>query len=250
MSNRAIHILFGAIIGGLLVFAATIFLQNSSVSMFGNENFPIFFAVQNDVSILVPSASEERDGVHFEGGMQEVMAWGPLTYTVEPDGSAWIDDTPAMRKIHVNLQGEVIEVNPYAYGQQPRETYSEDQALSAELVETRTRLTQEALYDAFTVSSSEVYYWGTSPEGFQYWKTTETRQDANGVLRVHTFLQILDVSGTTFAIAELPTSSQYTYVFNGGIFVDPERNIAYFMTTSPTGVRIHSVDWIQVQVNR
>lgn len=246
MSIRSIHILFGAIIGGLLVFAATIFSQSSSLSMFDNGNFSTFFSDQNDVSITVPSATEERDGVHFEGGVPEIMAWGPLTYTVESDGSAWIDDTPAMRKIHVNLQGEVIEVQSYAYGQQPRETYAEDQARSNELVETRTSLTQEALYDGFTVSSSEVYYWGTSPEGFQYWKTTETRQDANGVLRVHTFLQIRDVSGTTFAIAEIPTSSQYTYVFNGGTFVDPERNTAYFMTTSPTGVRIQSVDWMKV----
>ncbi|HBO99753.1 MAG: hypothetical protein UU48_C0009G0017 [Candidatus Uhrbacteria bacterium GW2011_GWF2_41_16] len=236
-----ISFLIIAFFGGMIGFFIA-----SKPSPVKDELFSEFIKTQKNVSIVVPVVNKEKDGVHFEGGTPETVAWGPKTYSVGTDGTIWIDDTPAMRKIHVDIGGNILEVQPYTYGNQPKETFSENQKLSPQLEETRIRLTQKTLYEGFIVSSSETHYWGTSPEGFQYWQTVETREDVGGMLRVHTFLHVTDVSGITFAIAELPTSSQFTQSFNGGIFVDPERNATYFMATSPTGVQIQSVDWMKI----
>lgn len=245
MRTQKTNILFGAIavIAAVLLVAA---LSKDTVKSGNDKAFESFVATQQeDVTVSVSLVSAGRDGVHFEGGGTESLAWGPKTFSVEDDGTVWIDDTPSQRRIRVGADGSVLEVKQSA--KQPVEVFAEDQELSAELEVVRSRLGQSSLYEGFEVSSSEVRYWGTSPEGIQYWQTTETRQDGSGVLRVRTFLHALDASGERVALAELPVSSQYTYVFNGGAFVDAERDAAYFMATSPKGVRIQSVDWAKVK---
>lgn len=194
-----------------------------------------------DYSVRVLTATSERDGVHFEGGGPESLAWGPKTFLVEEDGSVWIDDTPAMRRIHVSQEGEIIEIESYEYGEQPREFFADEQELSSEQQVISDLLSESPVYEGFSVS--EVYYWGTSPEGYQYWQTGEIRQDEEGVLLVHAFIGVIDESGAFVAMTELPIETQYTYVNQNGVFVDPELNSVYFMTTLSGGVMVDSVGW-------
>lgn len=61
-------------------------------------------------------------GIHYEGaGKSETLVWGPTAFTVAPDGSFWIADTPANRLLHytstgrrlgvIDLAGKVVGVN-------------------------------------------------------------------------------------------------------------------------------------------
>lgn len=241
MRNKTTNIFLGAAliaVGALLV---VLLFQNVFSPAVQNEKFSAFLETQKDFSLFVPKSHTEVDGIHFEGGALETLLWGPKTYSVEPDGTVWIDDTAALRRIHVNADGVIIEAQVYKHGEEPKDTTAKQQTLSADLEEVKADLSNSPLHSGFTVS--EVHYWGTSPEGYQYWQTTETRQDAGGVLRVRTFLRALNASGTALALAEVPVSSQYTNVFNEGVYVDAEHDSAFFMTTMSTGIRIQSIDW-------
>jgi len=61
-------------------------------------------------------------GIHYEGvGKSETLVWGPTAFTIAPDGSFWIADTPANRLLHytatgvrlgvVDLAGKVVGAN-------------------------------------------------------------------------------------------------------------------------------------------
>jgi hypothetical protein len=180
MRNKITNIFLGVTlitIGSLLV---VLLYQNVLSRTTQNEKFSSFLETQKDLSLSVPKSHTEVDGVHFEGGTPETLAWGPKTYSVEPDGTAWIDDTVALRKIHVNTDGAIIGAQAYKHGEEPKDNAAEQQTLSTDLEKVETYLSNSPLNSNFAVS--EVHYWGTSPEGYQYWQTTETRQDAGGVL--------------------------------------------------------------------
>lgn len=218
-----------------------VFHQNIFAPALAVRNYEGFAEKQSDFTIHVATATARTDGVHFEGGMPEMLVWGPKQYSIEEDGTVWIDDTPASRRIQIDANGQVVATERYSSGMEPVEEF--EQNLSDEQLKVQEMLTRNSQYDGFNEESPEVYYWGTSPVGYQYWQVTEMRQDDNGVLRVKAFIFVVGAAGKVIAVSEIPVASQYTYVFHGGVFVNPDRDAAYFMTTSPRGVTIQSVDW-------
>lgn len=241
--NRASFTKLGLLVLVLLLGIVGYLLNNNRGEYERQRAYETFMQTQQeheDYSVRVLTATDERDGVHFEGGGSESLVWGSKTFSVEQDGSVWIDDTPAMRRIHVSQEGEIIEIEPYEYGEQPREFFADGQELPPEQQAIFDRLSQSSVYEGFSVS--EVYYWGTSPEGYQYWQTGEIRQDEEGA-RLHAFINVIDESGAFVAMTELPIETQYTYVHQNGVFVDSELNGVYFMTTLPGGVIVDSVGW-------
>lgn len=205
--------------------------------------FDTFTALQKDFSLYVNRASAGVDGVHFADAEDVPVAWGPKTYSVEDGGTVWIDDTPAFRRIHVDAEGKVIEVDEYPQVEAPKDTFGSEQDLSPDQLKRKSELEKDTFYNGFT--ASEIHYWGTSPEGYEYWQINETRQDVAARLRVHTFIEVFDASGVRVAVGESPAGFQYTGVYNTGVFVDAENNAAYYMSTGRRGVSIQSFDWIK-----
>jgi len=68
---------------------------------------PIEIEPPNEILFTIPVG---EDGIHYEGvDNPDMLIWGPAAFTVAPDGTFWIADTPDDHLLHFNPNGELID---------------------------------------------------------------------------------------------------------------------------------------------
>ncbi len=190
----------------------------------------------NKVNIFIPVATDAEEGVHYEGGEEESLRWGPNAFSVKGN-EVRINDGVKGREIIVNKAGDFIRYEEYEYGQSPKANSSKNPELTSDQLKVKNKLQTE--------DSSELYFWGESSEGIQYWQVNKVDEiSASGATKIVTHVYALNNEAELLATANIPTDhTQYVQVYDAGVSVDVEGDTVYFMKTTEQGVYIESVEW-------